>query len=135
MRVALCTPSDGSAPLVRPGASKSLINTSRDRRTIMSAFLRTAAITVTALASIGVAQAQVTCQNAQYAPEVLAKYPNIRTACLDIVTRDGEPYAVVKGELDRVYSNNSVGVRIKRSDGTYSQRQTLKTERDLRVMI
>jgi hypothetical protein len=102
----------------------------------MSMFLRISAASVLCtIGAIAVSQAQsVTCENAQYDPSVLAKYPNLAKACLDIVTKEGEPYAVVKAKLDRVSGNNA-SVRVKLPDGTYHKRQTVRTDPDLRVLI
>jgi hypothetical protein len=77
----------------------------------------------------------LTCANAQYDPALLQKYPNLPKSCLDIVSRDGEDYAVVKAQLDKVMSNNSVYVRTKQPDGTYGERHKLRIEADQRVLV
>jgi hypothetical protein len=102
----------------------------------MSKFLRVSAVSVFCVSgAIAVSQAQsVTCENAQYDPGLLAKYPNLPKSCLDIITKDGELYAVVKAKLDKV-SGNSVRVRIKQPDGTYADRTTVRTDSNLRVKV
>lgn len=88
-----------------------------------------------AFGAISASHAQtVTCQNAKFDPEVLEKYPNLPNSCLDIITRDGEHFAVVKAQLDRV-SGNSVVVRVRQPDGSFAQRTTLRTSPDLRVLV
>jgi len=103
----------------------------------MNTFLRiSAAIAVCTTGAMTASHAQsVTCQNAQYDPAVLAKYPNLPKSCLEIVKRDGEDYAVVKARLDRVTAGGSAQVRVKQPDGSYAQRQTLKNPPNLRVLV
>jgi hypothetical protein len=102
----------------------------------MNMFLRVSAVSAfCTLGAIGVSQAQsLTCENAQYDPELLAKYPNLPKSCLDIVTKEGAPYAVVKAKLDKI-SGNTVRVRVKQPDGTYASRKTVRTDPDLRVKV
>lgn len=102
----------------------------------MKMLLRLSAVSVLCTLGAISAHAQtVTCQNAQYDPEVVARYPNVAERCLDIVTRDGEQYAVVKGRLERVNTNGSIVVRMKQPDGSYSDRRTIKTDGNLKVLI
>jgi hypothetical protein len=77
----------------------------------------------------------VTCDNAQYDPELLQKYPNLPKDCLDIVNRNGENYAVVKAKLDKVLSDNSIQIRVKRSDGSYEPRRTLRTVGGQKILV
>jgi hypothetical protein len=102
----------------------------------MNKFMRASAVSVLCTVGvIGISQAQsVTCANAQYSPELVAKYPNVSKACFDVITRDGEPYAVVKAQLDKISGNNAY-VRIKQPDGSYSKRTMLRTDPDLRVIV
>ena len=80
----------------------------------MSTFLRvTVAGVVCAFGAITSGHAQtVTCQNAKFSPEVLAKYPNVQKNCLDVVSRGGEHFAVVKAQLERA-NPTSVVVRVR----------------------
>ena len=77
----------------------------------------------------------LTCANAQYDPVVLQKYPNLPKSCFDVVSRNGENYAVVHARLDKVLSNNSIQIRVKQPDGSYADRRTLRVEGDQRVMV
>jgi hypothetical protein len=103
----------------------------------MTRFLHASAVSVLCtIAAIAVSQAQtVTCQNAQYDPEVLAKFPNIAKACSDILSKDGADYAVVKARLDRVDPSGRVSVRVKQPDGNYSKSISIRPRSDLRVMV
>jgi len=87
----------------------------------MNRLLRAAAVSVIgAIGAIAVSQAQtVTCQNAQYDPDVLARFPNIAKACSDIVSKNGEDYALVSARLDRVDPSGRVQLRVKQPDGSY----------------
>jgi hypothetical protein len=102
----------------------------------MSTILRVAAAgVVCAFGAITASHAQsVTCQNAQFNPATLAKYPNLQKNCQNIVTRQGEHFAVIKAQLDRV-NQTSVVVRVKQPDGSYAQRTTLKTTPEMRVLV
>jgi hypothetical protein len=103
----------------------------------MNKFLRASAISVLcAIGAIAVSQAQsVTCQNAQYDPDVLARFPNIAKACSDIVSKNGEDYAVVTARLDRVDPSGRVQVRVKQPDGSYSKRISIRPRPDLKVLV
>jgi hypothetical protein len=103
----------------------------------MTRFLHASAVSVLCtIAAIAVSQAQtVTCQNAQYDPEVLARFPNIAKACSDILSKDGADYAVVKARLDRVDPSGRVSVRVKQPDGNYSKSISIRPRSDLRVMV
>ena len=50
---------------------------------------------------------------------MLARFPNIRQACLDVINKDGQDYVVVKADLVRATSRRMT-VRIKRSDGSFT---------------
>ena len=103
----------------------------------MTKFLRASAVGVLCtIGAIAVSDAQtVTCQNAQYDPEVLARFPNIAKACSDIISKDGADYAVVKARLDRVDPSGRVSVRVKQPDGNYSKPISIRPRSDLRVMV
>jgi hypothetical protein len=65
------------------------------------------------------AQQPAACERVQFSEEVLARFPNIRQACLDVINKDGQDYVVVKADLVRATSRRMT-VRIKRPDGSYS---------------
>src|SRR5688572_23757134 len=65
------------------------------------------------------AQQPAACERVQFSEDVLARFPNIRQACLDVINKDGQDYVVVKADLVRATSRRMT-VRIKRPDGSYS---------------
>jgi hypothetical protein len=65
------------------------------------------------------AQQPEICQRVEFSEDVLARFPNIRAACLDVITKGGQQYAVVKADLVRA-GTRRVTVRVKRPDGTHS---------------
>ena len=65
------------------------------------------------------AQQPAACERVEFSEEVLARFPNIRQACLDVINKDGQDYVVVKADLVRATSRRMT-VRIKRPDGSYS---------------
>jgi hypothetical protein len=88
------------------------------------------------MGAIAISPAQAaTCQNAQYDPDVLAKFPNIAKACSEIISKDGEDYAVVTARLDRVDPSGRVQVRVKQPDGTYSKNISIRPRPDLKVLV
>jgi hypothetical protein len=103
----------------------------------MNRFLRASAMSVLcAMGAMAISQAQAaTCQNAQYDPDVLARFPNIAKACSEIISKDGEDYAVVTARLDRVDPSGRVQVRVKQPDGTYSKNISIRPRPDLKVLV
>jgi hypothetical protein len=103
----------------------------------MTRFLRASAVGVLCtIGAIAVSHAQtVTCQNAQYDPELLTRFPNLAQACSEIISKNGADYAVVKARLDRVNPSGTVAVRVKQPDGSYSKQVTLRPRSDLRVQV
>lgn len=65
------------------------------------------------------AQQPEICQRVEFSAEVLERFPNIRAACLDVISRDGQEFAVVKADLVRATARRMT-VRVKLPDGTRS---------------
>ena len=86
------------------------------------------------LAGAAFAQNNAACQNMRFSDEVLARFPRAPEACLDVITRDGEQYAVFKAQLDRV-SGNTLRLRFRQPDGTYAAAQNVKTSPERRILI
>lgn len=103
----------------------------------MNRFLRASAMSVLCtMGALAVSQAQaVTCENAQYDADVLARFPNIAKACSDIISKNGEDYAVVTARLDRVDPSGRVQVRVKQPDGSYSKQISIRPRPDLKVLV
>jgi hypothetical protein len=75
-----------------------------------------------------------TCADAQFSQAVLDRFPNIRLVCSDIVEKDGQQYAVVKGDLVRTGSN-AVYMKFNLPDGTKSDTRKIQTRPEFRVNI
>jgi LPXTG-motif cell wall-anchored protein len=102
----------------------------------MNRFLLVSSIGVLCtIGAIATSQAQVTCENAQFDPALLEKYPNLPQACSDIIQKEGQDFAVVRARLERVNPSGSVVVRIQQPDGSFAGRTTLRTPPDLRVQV
>jgi hypothetical protein len=83
----------------------------------------------------GLAQAQtVSCQTAQFSDAVVQRFPNVRSVCLNIIVKDGQQYATVTGHFLRA-SGNTVYVRFKMPDGSYSDTRAIKTKPEFRTMV
>jgi hypothetical protein len=74
------------------------------------------------------------CADAQFSQAVLDRFPNIRRVCSDVIEKDGQQYAVVKGDLVRT-GNNSVYMKFKLDDGTKSDTRKIETKPDFRVQV
>jgi hypothetical protein len=75
-----------------------------------------------------------TCADAQFSQAVLDRFPNIRMVCSEIIEKDGQQYAVVKGDLVRT-GNNAVYMKFKMADGTKSDTRKVETRPEFRVKI
>lgn len=83
----------------------------------MKSFVTLGGIVLALVSAAAFAQQPAACQRVVYSAEVLARFPNIKAACLDVINKDGKDYAVVKATLVRATSRKMT-VRVKRSDGT-----------------
>ena len=94
-------------------------------------FIATAAI----VAAANTAQAQApNCQTVEFSQEVLAKFPRLREACLDVIEREGELLAVFKADLQKV-QGNKVRLRPKLPDGSHGDSRSVQVDPDRRVQI
>jgi hypothetical protein len=75
-----------------------------------------------------------TCADAQFSQAVLDRFPNIRAVCSEVITKDGQEYAVVKGDLVRT-GNNAVYMKFKMADGTKSDTRKIETRPEFRVKV
>ena len=80
------------------------------------------------------AHAQVTCQSVQFSKELLQRFPNIRNDCFDVITRDGQDWAVIKADLTRT-APNAVWVKTKQPDGTRSETKKIGVKPNFRVLV
>jgi hypothetical protein len=80
----------------------------------------TIAATVIIVAWSAPGAAQSTCGNIAFSSDISSRFPNARAACIDIVERDGMPYAHFKARIVRV-SGNTVEAQFVAPDGTTSR--------------
>jgi LPXTG-motif cell wall-anchored protein len=85
----------------------------------MKAFVSLGSLVLALVPALALAQQPAACERVQFSEEVLARFPNIRQACLDVINKDGQDYVVVKAHLVRTTSRRAT-VRIKRPDGSFS---------------
>jgi hypothetical protein len=84
--------------------------------------------------ALALAQQPAACERVQFSEEVLARFPNIRQACLDVINKDGQDYAVVKANLVRA-TPRRMTVQIKRPDGSLSEPIGINVKSNERIMI
>ena len=77
------------------------------------------------------------CQTVEFSNEVLAKFPNIRQACLGVIQSGDEQRAVFKTRLVKVYPfpDNRVQVKIAMPDGSYTEPRTITTSPNFRAVV
>ena len=76
----------------------------------------------------------VNCQNAKFSPEVTQRFPRVREACLDVLSRNSQYYAVFKAKLVRV-SHSNVHIEPKLPDGSYAEVRQVKVNPQRRVLV
>ena len=74
------------------------------------------------------------CASAQFSDTVLTRFPNIRLVCSEVIEKEGQQYAVVKGDLVRT-GNNAVYMKFKLADGTKSDTRKIETRPEFRVKV
>ena len=62
------------------------------------------------------------------------RFPRIREVCLDVITKDGQDYAVVKGDLLRV-SSKTARIRPQLPDGTKAEARDIAIDPKRKVMV
>ncbi len=74
------------------------------------------------------------CQSVKFSDSVLQRFPRAREACLDVITRDGEQYAVFKADLLRL-SGNTARIRAKVPGGERVPAQSIRFDPKRRVLV
>jgi hypothetical protein len=74
------------------------------------------------------------CQTVQFNDQVTQRFPRIREVCLDVIERDGQQYAVFKGDLTRT-ARNTLYVRFKLPDGSRTGTRKIQVSPQRRVLI
>lgn len=85
----------------------------------MKAFVSLGSLALALIPAVALAQQPAACERVEFSAEVQARFPNIRAACLDVITKGDQQYAVVKADLVRATSRRMT-VRVKRPDGSHS---------------
>jgi LPXTG-motif cell wall-anchored protein len=85
----------------------------------MKPFVSLGCFALALVPAVALAQQPAACERVQFSEEVLARFPNIRSACLDVITKGEQTYAVVKASLVRA-TPRRMTVRVKRPDGSLS---------------
>jgi len=80
------------------------------------------------------AQNEAACQRVQFSQDIVDRFPNVRDACLDVINRDGQEYAVFKAQFERA-QGNTLFVRFRNPDGSRGPLTRVPTDRDFRVLV
>lgn len=101
----------------------------------MRAMLLSFVLCAAGFAPLALAQgSSVTCENAQFSSAVLDRFPRVREACLDVINRDTQYFAVFKAKLVGV-SHSGVRIRPKLPDGSLADARQVKVHEDRRVLV
>jgi hypothetical protein len=86
------------------------------------------------VATAALAQNPKDCAAVQFSDEVLARFPRAPEACLDVISRGGQDYAVFNAQLVEV-RGNTMRVRFHLPDGSLGPTQSITPPNDFRVLI
>jgi hypothetical protein len=100
----------------------------------MKAFVTVGSLVLAMIPAAALAQQPEACQRVEFSAAVLERFPNIRTACLDVITKEGQTYAVVRASLVRASQRRMV-VRVRLPDGTQSDPLGINVNTNERVNI
>ncbi len=100
----------------------------------MKALFGLGSLVLALIPAAAMAQQPAICERVVFSDEVTARFPNIRAACLDVISRDGQEFAVVKADLVRATSRRMT-VRVKRPDGTHTDPMGINIAPNARVNI
>jgi len=85
----------------------------------MKPFVTLGSCVLALIPAVALAQQPAACARVEFSQEVLSRFPNIRSACLDVITKGDQQYAVVKADLVRATSSRMT-VRVRMPDGSKS---------------
>jgi hypothetical protein len=100
----------------------------------MKALISLGSLVLALVPAAALAQQPAACERVQFSEEVLARFPNVRDACLDVINKDGQDYAVVKANLVRA-TPRRMTVQIKRPDGSLSEPIGINVKANARLNI
>lgn len=89
---------------------------------------------VALVATSSLAQNPQGCAAVKFSDDVLARFPRAQEACLDVISRGGQDYAVFNARLAEV-RGNTMRVRFQLPDGSLGPTQSVTPPRDFRVLI
>jgi hypothetical protein len=95
-------------------------------------------IAVSGLALVGTGEpayaAPAQCQTVDFTPAVTARFPRIRSVCQDVIMKDGQEYAVVKGYLVRI-SSKTARIRPILPDGSRADAMDIAIDPARKVLV
>lgn len=86
------------------------------------------------IATAALAQNPKDCAAVEFSDEVLERFPRAQEACLDVISRGGQDYAVYNARLVQV-RGNTMRVRFHLPDGSMGPTQSITPPRDFRVLV
>jgi hypothetical protein len=89
---------------------------------------------VALVATAAFAQNPQGCAAVKFSDDVLKRFPRAQEACLDVISRAGQDYAVYNARLVQV-RGNTLRVRFQLPDGTFGPTQSVTPPSDFRVLI
>lgn len=100
----------------------------------MKAFVTLGSLVLAMVPAVALAQQPAACQRVEFGADVLERFPNIRKACLDVITKGDQTYAVVRANLLRVTARRMT-VRVQLPDGTQTEPMGINFSSSARVNI
>lgn len=100
----------------------------------MKSYLVVSSLVLAMVPAVAGAQQPAACERVEFSQDVLARFPNIRKACLDVISKDGQEYAVVKADLVRATARR-ITVRVKLPDGTHAEPRAISVKSGFRVNV
>lgn len=86
------------------------------------------------VAAAAFAQNPVDCASVKFSDDVLERFPRAREACLDVISRGGQEYAVFNARLTQI-RGNTMQVRFHLPDGSLGPSTSITPPSDFRVLI
>jgi hypothetical protein len=86
------------------------------------------------VATAAFAQNPQGCAAVKFSDDVLKRFPRAQEACLDVISREGQDYAVFNARLVDV-RGNTLRVRFHLPDGSLGPTQSITPPRDFRVLV
>jgi LPXTG-motif cell wall-anchored protein len=100
----------------------------------MKSILVMGSLVLAMLPAVAGAQQPAVCERVEFSADVLARFPNIRKACLDVISKDGQEYAVVKADLVRATARRMT-IRVKLPDGTHAEPRAINVKPGFRLNV